>query len=152
MGAINYGTSDYITMGMQPLQVQELENNFDFADSYMEDIYGAAENELNKYDFYYYNVTLKSGYYEGFYLNIENNFDLYYDNWEDKKEALKEITQLKKFLIALANLGMVSCHPGWCTAYLNHSETLENIKETIKAMKDEVKYIPTWTQYKRRNK
>ena len=54
MGAINYGTSDYITMGMQPLQVQELENNFDFADSYMEDIYGAAENELDKYDFYYY--------------------------------------------------------------------------------------------------
>ena len=97
MGAINYGTSDYITMGMQPLQVQELENNFDFADSYMEDIYGAAENELDKYDFYYYNVTLKSGYYEGFYLNIENNFDLYYDNWEDKKEALKEITQLKNF-------------------------------------------------------
>lgn len=171
MGAINYFTSDYITMGLRPYDRSDFENDLDFMEEareqmqeygrtlesviddyisgYYEDDFANIETELNKHNFQYYHITIKPGYYEGFTLDIENNFPVAFDGWEDRKEANKEITKIKGFLIACAGLGLVQCSPGWCTGYNDYKGTIVAIKAAIKEMREEVKTIPTWAQYKR---
>lgn len=106
MGAINYKTSNYITIGVNT-DVYIDEESFDDVDFLYEEI----EAILNKYIFNYFHVVIVSGYYEGFSIDIENNFQVFYDNCEEKKEALKEATQIKKFLLECIEAGLCVCHP-----------------------------------------
>ena len=171
MGAINYKTSDYITLGIKPYDFDEckaLELEF-YKEEYPEllnadgdiddnivyeyiaecynDDYENIKNELDKYDFVYYHVNIEPGYYDGFTIDIENNFGVAYDDWTDRAEAQKEITQIKQLLTDCAGMGMVECAPGWCTGYSDYKETLKAIESAIKYMRAEVKTIPTWRQY-----
>lgn len=82
MGAINYFTSDYITMGLRPYdrsdfmeeareQMQEYGGTLesvidDYISRCYEDDFANIETELNKHNFQYYHITIKPGYYEGF--------------------------------------------------------------------------------------
>ena len=172
MGAANYSTSDYITMGLKPYDVDDITNDSDFMDfirdewgvditdqeavynaacdeisTYYESDYENIEFELNKHNFHYYHIAIKPGYYEGFTLDIENNYGLAYDSWEDKREAQKEITEIKQFLIACAGMGLVKCSPGWCTGYSDYNGTIKAIGAAIKEMREESRAIPTWAQY-----
>lgn len=171
MGAVNYFTSDYITMGLHPYDRFDLENDRDFMeeveaeiseyggtvesaiDSYIESCYEAdyenIAHELAKHSFYYFHIAIKPGYYEGFTLDIENNFPVALDSWEDRREAMKEITEIKRFLTECAGLGLVACSPGWCTGYSDYNGTLKAIREAVKDMRNELKTVPTWTQYNR---
>lgn len=171
MGAINYFTSNYITMGLRPYDRYDLCKDHDFMaalqaevdeyggtvdetlDSYINAWYDCdydnIKTELDKHYFYYYHITIKPGYYEGFTLDIENNFPVALDSWEDRREAMKEITEIKQFLIDCAGFGLVACFPGWCTGYSDYNGTIQAIKAAIKDMRDELKTIPTWTQYNR---
>ena len=153
MGAVNYFTSDYITMGYN-CNTEYARDDFwndeneqrEFEISFL---YDEIENELNKHNFYYYHVTIKPGYYEGFTLDIDNNFSVALDSWQDRRDANKEITEIKAFLIECAGLGLVQCSPGWCTRYNDYKGTLKAIKAAIKEMRDELRTIPTWAQYNR---
>lgn len=166
MGAINYGTSNYITIGLKPYNYSDFENDgdcmeaiqeeialyggtvenkiCDLISSYYEDDYSNIESVLNKYDFGYFHVVIKHGYYEGFYIDIENNYDVCYDCWQDKQAALKEATQIKRFLLECVDMGLCEVWPGWCTAYKDRKESIASIKAAIKSMKEEIKSIPTW--------
>lgn len=169
MGAVNYFTSDYITLGLRPYDSSDFENDADFmkelqaeVDEYggtvesalqdyintcYEEDYSNIETELAKHGFYYFHITIKNGYYEGFTLDIENNFPVAFDFWQEKRDAQKEITEIKQFLIACAGLGLVKCSPGWCTGYADYKETVKAIGAAIKEMREEVKATPTWLQY-----
>lgn len=171
MGAVNYFTSDYIIMAVKPYDTYDFENDQDFTEmvqEYMKEYGGTLESWiddyikssydddktnvsaiLEKYSFYYFHVTIKPGYYEGFTLDIENNFSVAFDGWEDKRAAQREITSLKKCLFECAGVGMVQCSPGWCTGYNDYKGTCKAIGAAIKAMRDEVKNTPTWRQYER---
>lgn len=140
MDAINYGSSDYITIGLdvrEEIDPDEMEFLYD----------DAITNILDRYEFYYYHVVIKSGYYEGYYIDIENNFPVSFDNWKDKRAAQKEITKLKQFLIDCAGFGLVKCSPGWCTGYSDYNGTIAAIKDAVKEMRTEAKQTPTCAQY-----
>lgn len=169
MGAVNYYTSNYITLGIKLYDANDFKRDEEFMQAANEEItehggtleeciyneiqacYEADESNvsyiLKKYSFYYYHVAIKFGYYEGFTLDIENNFSVCYDTWEDKRAAQKELTQLKKCLLECAGVGLVKCCPGWCTTYYNYEETCKAINEIIKEMREEVKHTPTTAQY-----
>lgn len=171
MGTINYGTSDYITLGIEPLTEWDLEHDNGFMDEIRaeveeyggtiedairdyiegcnEDDYTNIQEELAKHSFYYFHITIKSGYYDGFYLDIESNNGIAFDSWQDKREAQKEITEIKQFLIACAGMGLREVWPGWCTKYNNYSHTINAINEAVKEMRAEVRTTPTWIQYER---
>ena len=173
MGAINYGTSDYITMGIKtvdgwdllhdPGMKPEIEADAEaygitpevaaqqLADDYNEADYNDAAEIFGKYDFRYYHIELKPGYYDGFYFDIENNYGIAYDCWQDKREAQKEITQIKQMLYELAGVGVVACSPGWCTGYSDYAGTIQKINEAIKEMREEAKATPTDLYYTRQN-
>ena len=148
MGTINYGTSDYITIGYNlnwdDSEFETWESMEDEKQLDIEDMYTNIRAILNKYDFTFYHVVIKPGYYEGFYIDIENNFPYCYDSREDKRAAQKEATKLKAFLIECINTGLVQVWPGWCTSYHTHIESIEAIKTAIKEMRAEIKSIPTW--------
>lgn len=174
MGTINYFTSDYITLGAKLYDTDDYIKDNDFMNFIREEWNIDTDNEnevlkavneqinmdyeadwenaesiLNEYSFYYFNVVLKPGYYEGFTLDIENNFGIAINGWEDRREAQKEITQLKNCLLELAGVGLVACSPGWCTSYKDYNETIKAIKEAIKEIREEYKTIPTWRQYQK---
>ena len=157
MGTINYYTSNYITLALQTwediytLVNGECEKDIrDLTPEEIEDYYNEVEAALNKYDFYYFHVVIKPGYYEGFSIFIENNFPVCFDWSEDKRGAQKEITQIKKFLLECVDIGLVKCSPGWCTGYSNGHDTVKAIKEAIKEMREDVRQTPTEYTYYRR--
>lgn len=170
MGTINYRTSDYITLAIKPynpfdFDEEEITEQYcfdndvdkedfnvkeyilDLIQSYYEDDLENVNEILSKYDFTYYHVKVEYGYYEGFSLDIENNYGCCYDDWEDRRYANKEITKLKECLKELADVGLVACYPAWCTSYQDYKGTLKCIDKAIKEMRAEVKTIPTWRQY-----
>lgn len=171
MGTINYYTSNYITLGIEPCDSYDLEkdpkfmeemqrraeeygNTIDYEiDQYIMDLYEDditnIKIELKKHHFNYFHISIEPGYYEGFSLNIENNFCLYFNDYVEKREAQQEITELKHFLIECAGLGMEACSPGWCTGYYNYKDTLKAIREAVREMRQEVQNIPTWKQYEK---
>lgn len=171
MSAVNYFTSDYITIGLRPYDSLEFEKDSEFMeeikkevdeyggtvesalDNYIsgcyENDYNNIEYELSKHNFYYFHIAIEPGYYEGLTLDIESNFPVAFDCWEDRQDASKEITEIKHFLVDCAGLGLVQCLPGWVTGYNDYNGTIKAIKNAIKEMRDELKAVPTWTQYNR---
>ena len=169
MGAVNYYTSDYITMGIRPYDLEDFTGDNDFMEEIRAEVeeYGGTVEEaienyistcyeddeanargiLEKYGFYYFHVCIKPGYYEGFTVDIENNFPVAFDFWQEKREAQKEITRLRRCLEELAGVGLVECSPGWCTGYSDYSGTLQGIREAVREMREEVRTTPTWAQY-----
>ena len=169
MGSINYGTSEYITMGIKPEsaydyekdpctmeEMQELAEEWGMSveDAIMQNIEDNAECDrmnteaiLNKYDFHYFNITIESGYYEGFYIDIEYNGYIF-DHYTERKDALKEVREIESMLKELAGCGIVSVYPGWCTGYADYKQTLKDIREAAKGMRADIKKTPTWKTYK----
>ena len=141
MGTINYKTSDYITIGYNC-------NNIDYDDFYndiISDYYDQVCYTLKKYHFYYFHVNIEPGYYEGFSINIECNYSYCFDSYEDKKEAQKEITEIKQFLLECINdFECVAVYPGWCTGYADYKTTLKEVNDAVREMRATVKNIPTW--------
>ena len=142
MGTINYKTSDYITLGYNTNNI-DYENEF-----YCDDInyeYDKITAILQNEHFYYFHITLKPGYYEGFIIDIENNFKWCYDNYHDKTQALKELTKIKKFLLYIVdNFNINVVFPGWCTSYGDYKKTILEINAAIDKMKNEIKLMPTY--------
>jgi len=169
MGTINYKTSDYITMGARIQNYSDFENDSYFLEEMKEEIdrcglenviYSEIEENyncdrlnvetyLNQHNFYFYHVTIEPGYYEGFSINIENNFPIAYNDREEKRQAQKEITELKQFLLDCAGAGIAVVYPGWCTTELSYNDSVKAIKAAIKEIREESKAIPTWLWYER---
>lgn len=171
MGTVNYGRSDYITLGVKPFDAWDIEKDADLMLELQENVTqygGTIESEiseylqecytcnydniaaiLDKYRFYYFHVAIKSGYYEGFYLDIEFNFPCAFDNWEEKREAQKEVTLIKQCLLECAGYGLVECSPGWVTSYSNYKTTVKAIRAAVKQMRNDIAITPTWAVYNR---
>lgn len=171
MGTINYKTSNYITLGIEPMSAYDLEQDPGFMDeitecaadwgmdideaiySYIRDCEGEdranIETELEQHHFYYYRVKIEPGYYEGFSLDIESNFPVCFNDWQEKREAQKEITEIKSFLLACVDLGLCEVWPGWCTSYKDRETTIKAVHKAVKEMREEARQTPTWLQYER---
>lgn len=143
MGAVNYYTSDYITLGASDYSEMEPD---EAREAYACDMENAL-HIIGRQGFYYFHVNIKPGYYEGFTIDIENNFPVAFDFWQEKREAQKEITRLRRCLDELAGVGLVQCFPGWCTGYSDYNGTLQGIRQAVREMRQEVRATPTWAQY-----
>lgn len=176
MGTINYKTSDYITMGIKPVDAFDLLKDQDFRNWIMEEyhfrpeddteeVYSIASDVAHEYntedqagaermledlaDLAYYHIAVQPGYYEGFSIKIENNYPVVYDSYEDRAEAQKEVTRIKKMLFDLADCGLCSVWSGWRTTYRDREETAEDIKKAVEVMRQEIRDTPTWRQYEK---
>lgn len=142
MGAINYKKSDYITLGYN---TNNIEYDDDFYYDLINDEYDGIKALLKDTSFYYFNIVLQPGYYEGFTLDIEHNFNYCYDDYSEKLQALKEITRIKNFLYYIVNnFNINTVYPGWCTGYADYTQTIEEISAAIEEMKSSVKNTPTY--------
>lgn len=170
MGTINYKTSDYITLSIKPYETDDIRQGlidainageydgitadmitdnmvYDEIREYYNCDEINAQSYIDKYNLYYFHVAIEPGYYEGLSIDIQNNFPVFFDNYVEKKEAQKEITQLKKLLTDLAGCGYVETSPGWCTGYNDYKQTLKGIREAIKDIRQEVATTPTYRDY-----
>lgn len=148
MGAINYGTSDYITIGYNCGDIDHNEVDYDF---FMQDDYDTVKNILSNYSFYYFHVSVEPGYYEGFYIDIEFNYPLFFQDYTERKEAQQEITTIRHVLKQIVeNTNCCAVYPGWCMGYADYSDTLSEIDKAAKQMRQHVHDTPTYRQYARR--
>ena len=154
MGTINYGTSDYITMGFNlDVEPEYREDNLFWA----EEDFRVVDDIIKRYGFEYFKVTLEPGYYEGFYVDIKENYIKTYDwgktecidSYEERQAISREITAMREFLNELADMHMVSVYPGWGTGYADRKQTRADINEAIRSMRYELKSTPTWSVVQR---
>ena len=128
MGAVNYKTSNYITLGF------DLSKNFesdDIKNATIDDAYESVSALINKYNFSYINITPIWGYYEGFSLDIDE-IDLN-DVSENIDEYHNDVKNLNKFLTECVNeIGLVVVTPSWCTGYCDANSSLEKIENVIR--------------------
>ena len=168
MGAINYYTSQFITLALMPYDFTETEeyikNNYvefnldgpedvtpdlvyDEINEYYNCDYENAKYIIDKYDFNILDISIEAGYYEGYSINIKFDWN-YFDDTSEKRDAQKELTQLKKCLYELAGVGYMACRPFWCTSYKNYNDTIKDIDTAIKEARAEFRKIPTYyTKY-----
>lgn len=141
MGAVNYGTSDVITLGVKPYDLDDLDDlTHDERAAYIADDYAAdydnAAAIIDNYGFNFFQVAPAWGYYEGVYIALSNSF--YPASYADKRDALKEASRLKRLLLDLASVGFVRCAPGWCTGYSDHKGTITAIRSAIRELKQRI--------------
>ncbi len=157
MGTINYRSGDVITLGIEPLnyddyrfEEDEDEINYEAMNSDEAFLKEEVKEIIGKYNFYYsgIQVIVESGYYEGFYIAIDNPFKESTYWWDEKRDAQKEITQLKKLLIELTEYGLVEVWPGWCTSYKSKEETLAKIPEIIRELRKSCREAEVWNYNK----
>lgn len=149
MGAINYGSNEYFNIGVNPENywIENENGKNEFLDFEMQWDYEQVENILSKYHFDYFNISIESGYYEGFYINI--NFDYLWVESYEKPLILKELTQIKLLLLECCNYGLVKYSAGWCMGYSDTSNTINSIKTRIKELKEYFKHYPTYNIYRK---
>ena len=94
----------------------------------------------------FFDVSIESGYYEGLQIVIDDKY-CFLDDYREKQEAQKEITQLKKCLIELAGVGFVACAPFWVMSYSNYNETLKKINDAVLEMRETYKHYKTANTY-----
>lgn len=142
MGAVNYKTSDYITIGYN---TNNIDYDEEFYHEFIDDEYFQVKELLKQQRFYYFNITVEPGYYEGFTIDIENNFSYCFNDYSEKQDAQKEVTRIKDFLLYIVdNFNMNVAYPGWCMGFGDYKTTISEIKAAVKEMKSEIKTTPTW--------
>lgn len=154
MGTINYGTSHFITVGL---------NTWDFEDGIddegfvvegsrydlMDDIRTGIENLLEDSgikDDSAYNVKIESGYYEGFYINITDEY-LYFDDETDREEAREQITAIFDFLYKAVDEGLCVVYPGWVTKCLNYEDSKKALEEAFNQALADCDKKPDYEKY-----
>lgn len=143
MGTINYKTSEYITIGYNLNNIDY--ENYEDDQFFIEDAFQNVKILLEQQHFYYWHLTLEPGYYEGFSIDIEYNFPYCFDNYIEKREALKECTQIREFLKqCINNFECCVIFPGWCTTYHNYKESMHRLNIAINEMRNEVRHTPTY--------
>ena len=60
MGTINYNTSRYITIGINPDDYNN--ENYELNEFIVNDLYDEIKSVLNKYNFYFFHVCIVPGY------------------------------------------------------------------------------------------
>lgn len=137
MGAINYGTSElFCNLGYN------LNNDVDYEEAQEEQRWTADEVQeyIDELSLCYYEIELKPGYYEGFYLDISGD---YFADDEDKEARVKELHKIGRALIYLTNhFCLVNYAPGWRTGYAATDSTIRYIKQAVKREITEIYNTP----------
>ena len=144
MGTVNFRTSNYITIGLEPYDSDDFINDCGMVDyDRINDEYqydrDNIDDVLEDYDFDFFDVYTDGGYYESFCLLIEHKWGDCFDWKEDREEAEKEVDRLEKCLRECIDNGLCVVHPGWCTSYLGLNESyrelgiaMEDLRKTIR--------------------
>ncbi len=170
MGTINFKTSDIITLAIKPYNFDTTKTSIlcnldeydgmtadDVTDDVIyEEIQGSYDADtdnakyiINQYSFDCYSIDVVSGYYDSIQILINFEYDCF-DDYTEKRQAQKEITQLKKCLLDLAGVGFVACFPSWCTSYCDYHGTIKAINEAIKDERRRIANVPTWATFSKR--
>lgn len=113
-------------------------------DFMQDDAYIELKAMLEKENFYFYDIEIEPGYYDGFYISIEDKY-YYLENYQEKLKMQKELTTISKFLQkAIKECNMRICYPGWCTGWEEEEEnSLKKLAMGIRAERERIKKIPT---------
>ena len=171
MGAINYGTNSILcslgyyntTLDTSEEAIKEYREEFDLseedysdseiAEKIYEDEAIFASDEMNEVErglsnYEYFDVSVECGYYEGFYISIDEKY-LYLDTYQDKILMQKELTRLKNDLIyCIENCGVRVCYPGWCTDWEESIEdSIAVLEASVKEERRRIKNLRTEKQF-----
>ena len=169
MGTINYRTSDIITIGLNPYDPRDFENDPDFMEDarirciengcsifdwiagtineYTEDDRNRAEDAISNYKSDFFTVTIEPGYYEGFSINITNDLPSEFYDDEERNEALNDADELRNLLIELVeDVCLVQVYPGWITTYIDPAHSLTNVKKAMREVIAEINDTPDYTE------
>ena len=146
MGTINYRTGKHITLGLDDKFIEQMEDDF-VEYNWIEEFFETFKSIKDEYYFNFFDVKLEYGYYDGFYIAVDDNEWAYLDDTEERKEVMQEIRQLQEFLTKCIDNGLVVTYPGWCTSYLDYKQSKIALRKTMHNIRDMVHKIPTYRRY-----
>lgn len=165
MGTINYGTSKYITMGIDPYDFEQVKNCiieelqedqedvtpddisdqevYDRIESYYDADRENAEYYLNELNLNTgnFSVKLNPGYYEGLYISIDYD-NLYFYDQDEKDETIRDVKKIIDLLKNLAGIRFQACYPFWYTTFKSYEETLKEIETAYNDMISDINNTP----------
>ena len=141
MGTINYKRSEIITLGYNT--DNQIDEDFDEEDIQLQQEfdYEVSEEIVNKYTFKWFNVKIQYGYYDGYYLDLDKEYDInsFLEDYE-RDEIKEEINDLEELLNELVkNSQMNICYPFWCTGWEDYDNSLIKINEAINKLRKELR-------------
>ena len=146
MGTINYGSNDFFNIGFDLSWLDKFDD-YD-KETEINTIFDEITEILKGYNFTCFSIKIEPGYYEGFYIDIDFDW-LYFDDYTEKRQTQKEITQMKRFLEECCYWGLVQYSPGWCTSYATEEQTKKAIKTAIRETRQKINAIPTYRNRKK---
>ena len=166
MGAVNYKTSDIITIGYRPVDAWDIEHDECFMEEarkqseeygddiddiirseieqYEEDDRISAQDIIDKYSFDFFTVSIEPGYYEGFSINITNDLpDEFYPQDGERTRAMQDAENLYNLLHELiTDVCLCEVWPGWVTTYQDQEHSLTNLRKARRELIAEINDTP----------
>lgn len=135
MGAINYGSNNIINLGYKTND--DIEDDSDYQQYLFNDICDLIDNNYT-----YYSVSIHSGYYDGFYIDIKHEYSIL-DTYQDRRAMVQEWSTIQSMLVDIIkdyNMNVYgSC--GWCgCSWLDYKDSLQAIKQVGKIERHTIKH------------
>lgn len=157
MGTINYS---YLYKGYTKINnniaLIDTLDALDFDDMelygiYLQDDFDYVKSIIDGLKTYYFNIEIDGGYYDGFNLILtDKNTKYIYNDYSEKIDVLKELTEIKKVLLKLIDDGFIrGCAPFWYNTYLEKKDTKKRLSKLIQELKQDVK--KSYTEYTAKN-
>lgn len=139
MGAINYGKNkDFVTLGYDTRELNEEEDYV-----WVQDEYEQVKWMLDDFKSDNIKVSVESGYYEGFWIKIELTANWFW-NYNEKLQTLKNVTKLKKILLAiLEDFSVVAVDSWWVSTWYSKEDTIKKVKQSAIDLKNKIKKMYT---------
>ena len=139
MGAVNYGRNkDFVTLGYD---FRLLENDDDHMNC--QDEYEQVKWILDdlKSDCLY--VKVEAGYYEGFWIKIGLDV-VWFANYEEKKQTLKDVRELERKLLAIVDdFKVLAVDCWWVSTWYTKEDTRKKIRQSASELRKRIKSMKT---------
>lgn len=150
MGAINYKNNNIINIGYKQYIYILDEDDEETEEICAYDDYKTASSLLQYYDFYYYEINVNQGYYEGFYIDIKRTC-FYLDNYKERAEMLAEWNTIQNILLKIIEntncYVFTSCGWGGC-GWLDYKESIRAIKKAGTRERENIRKYPLDSHFK----
>lgn len=143
MGAINYGKNkEFVTLGYDTRLIEEDDDAI-----FCQDEYEQVKMVIDDFKSDNIKVKVEGGYYEGFWISISLDVNFFW-NYNDKLQTLKDVTQLKKKLLALLDdFHLLAVDSWWVSTWYTKEETIKKIHESVANLRKVIKQTPTEKTY-----
>lgn len=133
------------------IKLKAKEDYYDTVNFWTTEIYNTIQKKLDNLDSIseIIDICITPGYYSGFSVTVDIDEWSYFDDWEEKEQALQDVKDVQELLNKLVDEYMGVVYPGWVETWLNYEESKKAIKRAMAELRRKIKAIPCYSRYRK---